>query len=59
VSRGSVAAVLAALVIALGLAVIARTIALGVGGGLGLLIGGLLVLGGGLRLYMLRPWRRS
>ena len=43
----------------LGLAVIVRTISLGVGGGLGLLIGALLVIGGGLRLYLLRPWRRS
>ena len=58
-SRGALPAVLATVVIALGLAVIARTIALGVGGGLGLLIGALLVIGGGLRLYMLRPWRRS
>ncbi len=58
-SRGSVSAVLAGLVVLLGLAVIARTLALGVGGGLGLLIGGLLVIGGGLRLYLLRPWRRS
>jgi len=59
VSRGSVSAVLAGVVVLLGLAVIARTLALGVGGGLGLLIGGLLVIGGGLRLYLLRPWRRS
>ena len=58
-SRGSVSAVLAVVVVLLGLAVIARTLALGVGGGLGLLIGGLLVIGGGLRLYLLRPWRRS
>ena len=58
-SRGSVSAVLAGVVVLLGLAVIARTLALGVGGGLGLLIGGVLVIGGGLRLYLLRPWRRS
>ena len=58
-SRGSVSAVLAGVVVLLGLAVIARTLALGVGGGLGLVIGGLLVIGGGLRLYLLRPWRRS
>ena len=44
-SRGSVSAVLAGVVVLLGLAVIARTLALGVGGGL--------------RLYLLRPWRRS
>ena len=59
VTRGSVPAVLAGVVVLLGVAVIARTLALGVGGGLGLLIGGLLVIGGGLRLYLLRPWRRS
>jgi hypothetical protein len=59
VTRGAVPVVLAAVVVLLGVAVIARTLALGVGGGLGLLIGGLLVIGGGLRLYLLRPWRRS
>jgi hypothetical protein len=37
---------------AMGVAIVARTISLGVGGGLGLLIGGLLVLGGALRLYL-------
>jgi hypothetical protein len=37
---------------AMGAAIIVRTISLGVGGGLGLLIGGLLVLGGALRLYL-------
>lgn len=58
-TRGAVPVVLAAVVVLLGVAVIARTLALGVGGGLGLLIGGLLVIGGGLRLYLLRPWRRS
>jgi hypothetical protein len=59
VSRTSVSTVLAAVIVLLGVAVIARTLALGVGGGLGLLIGGLLVIGGGLRLYLLRPWRRG
>jgi hypothetical protein len=59
VSRGRVPVALAGLVVLLGLAVIVRTISLGVGGGLGLLIGALLVIGGGLRLYLLRPWRRS
>lgn len=58
-SRTSASTVLAAVVVLLGVAVIARTLALGVGGGLGLLIGGLLVIGGGLRLYLLRPWRRG
>jgi hypothetical protein len=57
-SRGAVPVVLAAIVVLLGLAVIARTVSLGVGGGLGLLIGGLLVIGGALRLYLLRPWHR-
>jgi hypothetical protein len=42
------------LLVGLGVAVIARTIAAGVGGGLGLLLGGLLVLAGGLRLYLSR-----
>ena len=46
------AVVLAGLLVVLGLAVVVRTIALGVGGGLGLLIGGLMIVGGGLRLYM-------
>jgi len=50
---------LAVLVMGLGAAVIARTIALGVGGGLGLLLGGLLLAGGALRLYMVGPWRRG
>lgn len=50
--------ILAALVVVLGLLVVARTIALGVGGGLGLLIGGLMVLGGGLRIYLgVATWR--
>ena len=40
------------LVIALGLAIVVRTIAIGVGGGLGLVVGTLLVLAGGLRLYL-------
>jgi hypothetical protein len=59
VSRGALAAALACLVVLLGVALIVRTISLGVGGGLGLLIGGLLVIGGGLRLYLLKPWRRG
>jgi hypothetical protein len=59
VSRDSVAIALASLVVVLGVVLIVRTVSLGVGGGLGLLIGGLLVIGGGLRLYLLRPWRRG
>ena len=46
-----------ALIVAIGVAIVVRTITLGVGGGLGLLIGGLLVLGGALRLYMVSAWR--
>ncbi len=45
-------AALSLLVIALGVAVIARTVAAGVGGGLGILLGGLLVLAGCARLYL-------
>jgi hypothetical protein len=44
--------ILSVVIVGLGLAVIARTIAAGVGGGLGLLLGGLLVLAGSLRLYL-------
>jgi hypothetical protein len=44
--------VLSGLLVALGVAIIVRTIAAGVGGGLGLLIGALLILAGGLRLYL-------
>jgi hypothetical protein len=40
------------LVIALGIAIVVRTIAVGVGGGLGLVVGALLVLAGVLRLYL-------
>jgi hypothetical protein len=38
----------------LGVAIIVRTILAGVGGGLGLLLGALLILAGGLRLYLQR-----
>ena len=48
---------LAVAVVILGVAVVARTVAAGVGGGLGLLLGGLMILGGALRIYLLRPWR--
>ena len=40
------------IIVALGLAVVGRTIAAGVGGGLGLLLGSLLVLVGAARLYL-------
>ncbi|MGD9694345.1 MAG: hypothetical protein AB7V42_01645 [Thermoleophilia bacterium] len=55
--RGALPAVLAIVVALLGVAVIVRTIAAGVGGGLGLLIGGLLLAGGLLRFYLVRSWR--
>jgi len=45
---------LAWILIALGVAVIVRTVAAGVGGGLGLLLGALLLLAGALRLYLHR-----
>lgn len=45
-------AVLACVVLGFGVVIVIRTISLGVGGGLGLLIGGLLILGGALRLYL-------
>jgi hypothetical protein len=40
------------LLVLLGLAVVARTIQAGVGGGLGLIMGGMLVAAGALRLYL-------
>ena len=49
---------LAAVVVLMGLLILARTVALGVGGGLGLLLGALFVIGGGLRLYLgIQTWR--
>ena len=45
---------LSLLIVALGLALIVRTVAGGVGGGLGLLIGALFLLAGGMRLYLQR-----
>ena len=48
------AAIFAVVAIALGLAIVVRTILEGIGGGLGFLLGGLLVLAGLLRLYLLR-----
>ena len=48
------ARVLAMVMIALGVGIFVRTIALGVGGGLGFVFGALLVLAGVLRLYLSR-----
>lgn len=48
------AVVLSLLLVGLGVAMIVRTISLGVGGGLGLLLGTLLVAGGAARLYIAR-----
>lgn len=45
---------LSVLVITLGVAVVARTALAGAGGGLGFFLGALLVLAGGLRLYLSR-----
>jgi hypothetical protein len=47
-----VARILAGLMIVLGIVILARTIAAGVGGGLGLILGALLILAGALRLYL-------
>ncbi len=49
-------AILSALTIGIGLALIARTIQVGVGGGLGIVIGSLLIAVGGMRFYL---WRRG
>jgi hypothetical protein len=46
--------VVSGLLVALGVAIIVRTLAAGVGGGLGLILGALFVLAGGLRLYLQR-----
>jgi hypothetical protein len=46
--------VFSGLLVLLGLAIIVRTVAAGVGGGLGLLIGALFIVAGGLRLYLQR-----
>ena len=48
---------LAWVMVVLGLVIIGRTVAAGVGGGLGLLLGALLLLAGGLRLYLNRKLR--
>jgi hypothetical protein len=44
--------VLSALIVLLGVIVVGRTLAAGVGGGLGLLLGALLVAAGAARLYL-------
>ena len=55
---GNASMVLAAVVVLMGLFILARTVTLGVGGGLGLLLGALFVLGGGLRIYLgIHTWR--
>jgi hypothetical protein len=46
--------VLSLLLVALGVVVLVRTIAAGVGGGLGLLLGGLLIAAGAGRYYLAR-----
>jgi hypothetical protein len=43
---------LSLLMVGLGVAVIARTVAAGIGGGLGLVLGGMLVAAGALRFYL-------
>jgi hypothetical protein len=48
---------LAALMIVLGIVIVMRTLASGVGGGLGLFLGALLILAGALRLYLSRRLR--
>jgi hypothetical protein len=50
--RNRATAGLSILLVVLGLAVIARTLAAGVGGGLGLMLGAMLVAAGALRFYM-------
>jgi hypothetical protein len=48
------------ILIVLGVAVVVRTVSLGVGGGLGLLLGGLMIIVGVLRLWMTGgAWRRD
>jgi hypothetical protein len=50
--RNRATAALSLMMVVLGLAVIARTVAAGVGGGLGLVLGGMLVAAGALRFYL-------
>ena len=49
-----ISVVLAAVVVVLGLVIIGRTLAEGVGGGMGLVLGALFVLAGAGRLYLAR-----
>jgi hypothetical protein len=52
--------VFSVLLIVLGVAVVVRTVSLGVGGGLGLLLGGLMIVVGVMRLWMTGgSWRRD
>jgi hypothetical protein len=51
--------VLSVLLVVLGVGIIVRTIAAGVGGGLGLLIGALFVLAGAFRFYLQRGAARG
>jgi hypothetical protein len=46
--------VLSVVMIALGIGIVVRTVAAGVGGGLGILLGAMLILAGALRLYLSR-----
>jgi hypothetical protein len=50
--RNRATAAVSIVLIALGLVAIARTVQAGVGGGLGLVLGGMLVAAGVLRLYL-------
>ena len=45
-------AAISVLLVALGVAVIARSVAAGIGGGLGLILGAMLVAAGALRFYL-------
>jgi hypothetical protein len=52
--------ILSLLLIVLGVVVVVRTVSLGVGGGLGLILGGLMIAAGVLRLWMAGGvWRRG
>jgi len=51
-TRHAGTALISLVLVGLGLAVIVRTVQAGLGGGLGLVLGGLLVAAGALRLYL-------